>query len=95
MFPLHLVAIQKLIYRIGCQKRLIKPTKGVWTRRLVANWWQLFAWPRAARATSAYQSVALKVGTGTFTLTSGTDTGTGIGTSTDTATCTVVCLAKG
>ena len=41
---------------------------------MAANWWRLFAWPRAVRGISASQSVALKVGTGTDT--SCTDTGT-------------------
>ena len=68
----------------------------MWTQWRVANWWRLFAWPRAARGISASQSVALKVGTVTpgtvtsATVTSGTDTGTGNGTvnSTGTDTCT-------
>ena len=68
----------------------------MWTQWRVANWWRLFAWPRAARGISASQSVALKVGT----VTSGTDTGTGNGTvnstGTDTGTYTdngvVACL---
>ena len=73
----------------------------MWTQWRVANWWPLFAWPRAARGISASQSVALKVGTVTSgTVTPGTGTGTSNGTvnstGTDTGTYTdngvVACL---
>ena len=59
-------------------------TKGVWTQWMAANWWRLFAWPRAARGISASQSVALKVSTDTFTATA--DTGTGNATVNSTGT---------
>ena len=45
------------------EKQNHESTEGVWTQLLAANWWLLFAWLRAARGTSASQSVAHKVGT--------------------------------